>query len=74
MKALPTAGTGREEMRMLYWAAIFLAISIVAAVLGFGGISVAAASIAKILFFLFVGLFVLTLVIGLLIGRTILDR
>jgi uncharacterized membrane protein YtjA (UPF0391 family) len=59
---------------MLYWAAIFLAISIVAAVLGFGGISVAAASIAKILFFLFVGLFVLTLVIGLLIGRTILDR
>ena len=59
---------------MLYWAATFLAISIAAAVLGFGGISVAAASIAKILFFLFVALFVLTLVIGLLIGRTILDR
>ncbi len=59
---------------MLYWAAIFLAISIAAAVLGFGGISVAAASIAKVLFFLFVALFVVTLVVGLLIGRTILDR
>jgi uncharacterized membrane protein YtjA (UPF0391 family) len=59
---------------MLYWTAIFLAISIVAAMLGFGGISVAAASIAKILFLLVVALFVLTLAIGLRIGRTILDR
>jgi uncharacterized membrane protein YtjA (UPF0391 family) len=35
---------------MLYWAAVFLVISIIAAVLGFGGIAGAAAGIAKILF------------------------
>jgi uncharacterized membrane protein YtjA (UPF0391 family) len=35
---------------MLYWAAVFLVISIIAAALGFGGIAGAAAGIAKILF------------------------
>lgn len=59
---------------MLYWAAIFGTISIAAALLGFGGLSAAAASIAKILFFVFIALFIVTLIIGLFIGRTILDR
>lgn len=59
---------------MLYWAAIFLVISVVAAILGFGGISVAAASIAKVLFFIFIALFIVTLLLGLAIGRKILDR
>lgn len=43
---------------MLYWALVFLLIAIVAAVFGFGGISLAAAGIAKILFFIFLVLFV----------------
>ena len=50
---------------MLYWALVFLLVSLVAALFGFGGISVAAADIARILFFVFIVLFVLSLVFGL---------
>jgi len=45
---------------MLYWALMFLLVAIVAAVFGFTGISLAAAGIAKLLFFLFLVLFVIT--------------
>jgi len=38
---------------MLYYALVFLVIAIVAGILGFGGISFAAAGISKILFFVF---------------------
>jgi uncharacterized membrane protein YtjA (UPF0391 family) len=38
---------------MLYWALMFLIIAIIAGVPGFGGIAIAAAGIAKILFFIF---------------------
>ncbi|HUO16249.1 MAG TPA: DUF1328 domain-containing protein [Verrucomicrobiae bacterium] len=55
---------------MLYWALVFLIISIIAAVLGFGGIAVASAGIAKILFFIFLVLFVITLVAHLGRGRS----
>ncbi|HEX6893830.1 MAG TPA: DUF1328 family protein [Bryobacteraceae bacterium] len=47
---------------MLYWALSFLLIAILAAVLGFTGISLIAAGLAKILFFLFLVLFVVSLV------------
>ena len=50
---------------MLRWSAIFLVIGIVAAVFGFGGIALAAAGIAKILFFVFLILFLITLISGL---------
>lgn len=50
---------------MLRWALGFFLIAIVAAIFGFGGIAVAAAGIAKILFFLFLVLFLLALVGGL---------
>ena len=49
---------------MLYWAAVFFIIAIIAAVFGFGGVYVAAAGIAKILFFVFLVLFVISLVAG----------
>jgi len=39
---------------------------IVAAVLGFGGIAAGAAEIAKILFFVFLLIFVVTLIMGLM--------
>lgn len=55
---------------MLYWALVFLIVSIIAAVLGFGGIAVASAGIAKILFFIFLVLFVITLVAHLGRGRS----
>ena len=49
---------------MLYWAIIFFVISLIAALFGFTGIAIAFAGIAKILFFVFIVLFVLTLIFG----------
>ncbi len=49
---------------MLYWAAVFFIIALIAAVFGFGGIAVGAASIAKILFFVFLVLFIVSLLAG----------
>jgi len=51
---------------MLYYAAIFLLISLVAALFGFGGIAAGATGIAQILFFIFLVLFVVSLVVGLI--------
>ena len=47
---------------MLYYALAFLLVAIVAAVFGFGGIASASAGIAQILFFVFLILFVATLI------------
>lgn len=49
---------------MLNWALGFLLIAILAAVFGFSGIAVASAGIAKILFFIFLVVFLVTLVMG----------
>ena len=49
---------------MLKWAAIFFVISIIAAIFGFGGVAEGSAEIAKVLFFIFIVLFVLTLIFG----------
>jgi uncharacterized membrane protein YtjA (UPF0391 family) len=57
-----------EGATMLYWAAVFFVIALVAALFGFGGIAAGAAEIAKILFFIFLVVFAVTLVLG-LIGR-----
>jgi uncharacterized membrane protein YtjA (UPF0391 family) len=49
---------------MLRWALVFLVVAIIAAVLGFGNIAGDAAYIAKILFFLFLIIFVVMLILG----------
>ena len=51
---------------MLYWAVVFFIVAIVAGVFSFGGISDSAESIAKILFFIFIVLFVVSLLGNLL--------
>jgi uncharacterized membrane protein YtjA (UPF0391 family) len=51
---------------MLYWALIFLLVALIAGALGFGGVAVGAAAIAKILFVLFLVLFLAALIAGLL--------
>ena len=51
---------------MLQWAAVFFVIAIVAAIFGFGGIAAGAVEIAKVLFFIFVVIFAVTLILGLL--------
>jgi uncharacterized membrane protein YtjA (UPF0391 family) len=57
------------EAMMIRWALGFFVIALIAAVLGFGGIAVAAAGIAKIIFYIFLALFVISL-IGHLASRT----
>jgi uncharacterized membrane protein YtjA (UPF0391 family) len=52
----------REEIAMLYYALVFLVIALVAGLLGFGVVAFAAAGIAKILFFVFLVLFLISLV------------
>jgi uncharacterized membrane protein YtjA (UPF0391 family) len=51
---------------MLRWAVVFFVVALIAAVFGFLGIAAAAVSIAKILFFVFLVLFLVSLVGGLL--------
>jgi uncharacterized membrane protein YtjA (UPF0391 family) len=54
---------------MLSWAFTFFVIALIAALFGFGGIAAGAAGIAKVLFFIFVALFVVSLVVGTIRGR-----
>jgi uncharacterized membrane protein YtjA (UPF0391 family) len=53
---------------MLQMAAVFFVIAILAAVFGFGGIAAGAVEIAKILFFVFLVMFIVTLVMGIMRG------
>jgi uncharacterized membrane protein YtjA (UPF0391 family) len=54
----------KKSTTMLRWSITFLIIAIIAAVFGFGGISSGAGSIAKILFVIFLVLFVVSLIFG----------
>lgn len=49
---------------MLYYTIVFLVIALIAGLFGFGIIASAAAGIAKILFFVFLVLFVGSLIMG----------
>jgi len=50
---------------MLKWTLIFILIALTAAVFGFTGVAVAAAGVAKVVFFLFLIFFLLSLVTSL---------
>jgi uncharacterized membrane protein YtjA (UPF0391 family) len=50
---------------MLRWTLTFLVVALIAALFGFGGVAVAAAGIARILFFIFLILFLASLLTGL---------
>tara|TARA_Y100001933_G_scaffold207493_2_gene210710 strand:- start:187 stop:372 length:186 start_codon:yes stop_codon:yes gene_type:complete len=56
-------------MTMFGWALTFLIIALIAAALGFGGIAGTAVGIAKLIFFVAIVLFVLSLIYGLVTGR-----
>jgi uncharacterized membrane protein YtjA (UPF0391 family) len=47
---------------MIRWIIAFLVIELIAAVLGFGGIAEGAAEIAKIIFYIFIVLFVISII------------
>jgi uncharacterized membrane protein YtjA (UPF0391 family) len=70
------AGSSRDKEEpqnqggiMLRWALIFLVVAIIAAALGFGGIAGDAAYIAKILFYIFIVVFLVSLIMGMLKKR-----
>jgi uncharacterized membrane protein YtjA (UPF0391 family) len=56
---------------MLYYALVFLIVALIAGALGFGFVAFAAAGIAKILFTIFLVLFLVSLIMHLSRGRTI---
>lgn len=49
---------------MLGWTITFLVIAIIAAIFGFGGIVASAVGIAKVLFYISIVLFVISLIFG----------
>jgi uncharacterized membrane protein YtjA (UPF0391 family) len=49
---------------MLYWSAVFFVIAILAAIFGFGNIAAGASEVAKVLFFVFLVLFVISALFG----------
>lgn len=54
---------------MLRYAVIFFIIAIIAAVFGFGGVATAASGIAQILFWVFLAVFLVSMLLGLAGGR-----
>ena len=59
---------------MLGWSLIFLIISLIAAAMGYGGIAGDAAEIAKILFFVFLAIFGVTLILGLVAAEKLFGK
>ena len=55
---------GGKEATMLHYSVVFLVIALIAAVFGFGGVATAAAGIAKLLFFVFLVLFAVSMLMG----------
>lgn len=54
---------------MLHYALVFFVIALIAAIFGFGGIAAGAVEIAKILFFIFLIVALVTAVLGLVRRR-----
>ena len=55
------AAGDRGGRKMLYYTLVFLLVALIAGALGFGAVSFAAAGIAKICFFIFIVLFLVSL-------------
>ena len=58
---------------LLKWAFMFFVIALIAAAFGFTGIAAGAESIAKILFYLLLGIFVVLLIAGIIVGRKVVS-
>ena len=56
---------------MLKWALVFLIVGLIAGALGFTGVAGASIAIAKVLFFVFMLVFLVLLIAGLTIARRV---
>ena len=62
--AIELLGSVMGDKLMLHWSLVFLVIAIIAAILGFGGIAGTAVGIAKILFFVFLVIWLIAFIGG----------
>jgi uncharacterized membrane protein YtjA (UPF0391 family) len=53
-------------MSLLKWALIMLVVSLVAALFGFTDLAAASAEVARVLFYIFIAIFLILLVLGLI--------
>ena len=58
-----------REAPMLRWALVFLVLALIAAALGFGGLAATSAGIAKLLFWVFIIIFAISLIAGVATGK-----
>jgi uncharacterized membrane protein YtjA (UPF0391 family) len=56
---------------MLKWAILFFLISVIAAYFGFTGVASTTRTIAKVLFFIALAIFLIVLIFGVLIGTLV---
>ena len=60
----------KRKRTMLGWIVTFLVVALIAAALGFGGIAGTAVGLAKLVFYVFLVLFLMSLVYSLATGRS----
>ena len=70
---VPVRSQPERIVAMLKLALIFLVAGLVLGALGFGGIGGAFVSIAQVLFFIAIALFVIFLILGLVAGKGVKD-
>jgi uncharacterized membrane protein YtjA (UPF0391 family) len=58
-------------MTLLRWAVLFAVIALIAGILGFGGVAGASWEIAKVLFWIFLAIFVILLLMDIFAARTV---
>ncbi|HEV8149028.1 MAG TPA: DUF1328 domain-containing protein [Gemmatimonadales bacterium] len=59
---------------MLRWAFAFFLLAFITALFAFGGVAAASVEIARVLFFVFLGVFLVTLVLGLAAGKNLASK
>jgi uncharacterized membrane protein YtjA (UPF0391 family) len=56
---------------MIKWAIIFFVISLIAGFFGFTGVAAGSRSVAKVLFFVAIAIFLVVLVFGVILGKLV---
>jgi uncharacterized membrane protein YtjA (UPF0391 family) len=59
-----------EALYMFAWALTFLIIALIAGVLGFGGVAIISIEMAKVIFMVAIILFLISVIIGFVRGRS----
>jgi uncharacterized membrane protein YtjA (UPF0391 family) len=70
-RAVTAARLKEEDMTLLKWALICLLISLVAGAFGYTGLARGAGQLAKILFFIFLVVFIIILILAISAGQLV---